>query len=57
MKPRTRYLIKQGHIYRERVLSRKKDGRDFWAETTIIPLIHEKTNEILEYECTQYAKY
>lgn len=40
--------IKNGDIFRERVLSRKKDGSDFWAETTIIPLLDEN-NTIIEY--------
>ena len=41
--------IKAGEVYRNRVLSRKKDGSDFWAETIIIPLKDDDSNEIIEY--------
>ena len=41
--------IKSRKVFRERVLSKKKDGSDFWAETTIIPLVDNKTNEVIEY--------
>lgn len=41
--------IKSGQVFRDRVLSRKKDGSDFWAETTIIPLIDTQKNTIIEY--------
>jgi PAS domain S-box-containing protein len=40
--------IKNGDIFRERVLSRKKDGSDFWAETIIIPLL-DTNNNVIEY--------
>ena len=41
--------IKSGHVFRERVLSRKKDGSDFWAETAIIPLLDADNKTIIEY--------
>lgn len=41
--------IKNGQVFRERVLSKKKDGSDFWAETTIIPLIDESDDTIIEF--------
>jgi len=43
--------IKNGDVFRDRLLSKKKDGSDFWAETTIIPLVDDKTKEITEYIC------
>lgn len=42
-------IIQKGDIFRERVLSRKKDGSDFWAETIILPLVDESTKKIIEY--------
>lgn len=41
--------IQSGKVWRERVLNKNKDGTDFWAETTIIPLQDDYTGEILEY--------
>lgn len=41
--------IKSGQVYRSRLLNKKKDGSDFWAETTIIPLIDNSLGEIIEY--------
>ena len=41
--------IKAKQVFRGKVLSRKKDGSDFWADTTIIPLVDNKSNEIIEY--------
>lgn len=41
--------IKQGQVFRDRILSKKKDGSDFWAETIIIPLLDERNNTIIEY--------
>jgi len=41
--------IKSGQVFRERVLSRKKDGSDFWAETTIIPLVDDNNDTIIEF--------
>lgn len=40
--------ITKGHIWRERVLNKNKDGSDFWAETTIIPYKNIE-GEIVEY--------
>lgn len=41
--------VRGGKIWRERLLNRNKDGSDFWAETTIIPLISTKKGELIEY--------
>ncbi len=41
--------IKDGQVFRERILSQKKDGSDFWAETIIIPLLDEKNQTTIEY--------
>ena len=40
--------IKNGQVFREKVLSKRKDGSDFWAETIIIPLL-EDDNTPVEY--------
>ena len=41
--------IKEGKIWRERVLNRNKDGSDFWADTIIIPFKDEFSGEIIQY--------
>jgi len=41
--------IKQGHIWRERVLNINKDGSDFWADTIIIPYKNKSNGSIEEY--------
>ena len=41
--------IKAKKVFRSKVLSRKKDGSDFWADTTIIPLVDEQSSDIIEY--------
>lgn len=41
--------IKSARVWRGRLLSRNKDGSDFWAEITIIPLVDKGTNKIIEY--------
>jgi len=41
--------IKTGKIFRGRVLNKKKDGSDFWAETTVIPLIDKESKEVINY--------
>ena len=43
--------VKEGKIWRERLLNRNKDGSDFWAETTIIPLVSHETGAVIEYLC------
>jgi len=41
--------IRSGNVYRERVLSKKKDDSDFWSEISIIPLLDDDNKTILEY--------
>lgn len=41
--------IREGKIWRDRILNRNKDGSDFWAETTIIPLIDPESGQVIEY--------
>ncbi len=41
--------IKAGKVWQERLLSVNKDGSDFWAETTIIPLIDKEGLKPIEY--------
>ena len=41
--------IQKGKIWRERLLNRNRDGSDFWAEITIIPLICPDTGQVIEY--------
>lgn len=41
--------ITQGDVWRERMLNINKDGRDFWADTIIIPCKDERTGEIVQY--------
>lgn len=41
--------IGQGKIWHERILNRNKNGSDFWADSTIIPLINPEDGMIIEY--------
>lgn len=34
-------VLEEGHIWRGELLSRRKDGTDFWEETTISPVLDE----------------
>jgi PAS domain S-box-containing protein len=41
--------LKQGKVWRDRLLNKNKDGSDFWAECTIIPLIDKENAQVVEY--------
>ncbi len=41
--------IIKGEVWRERMLNKKKDGSDFWADTIIIPFRDYQSGEILQY--------
>lgn len=41
--------IQAKNVFKGNVLSKRKDGSDFWAETTIIPLLDENDENIVEY--------
>ncbi len=42
-------IIRSKQVFRGRLLSKNKDGSDFWSELTIVPLLDKKSGEIIEY--------